>query len=258
MRVSRELTAVDVIVALALAAGAQLEIWAPKLVPAVGNDVPGDRPILAVTALVATLPLLSRKRYPVVVLALVIGAMGLQQILTTPTEGLILLISALVAAYSSSACSSTPRAALAGAVLIGGSGFIGEDAADWAYISILLGSGWLVGFIAQQRSTDLSRAEEDNRDLAERLSDAATQLALAQRRVATGPAPEELAALTAREVEVARAVATGKSNAEIAAELLISEWTVKTHVASILRKLGLRDRAQVVVAAYESGLVEPG
>ena len=54
-----------------------------------------------------------------------------------------------------------------------------------------------------------------------------------------------------------RAIATGMSNAEIASKLVISEWTVKTHVASILRKLGLRDRTQVAVAAYQSGLVRP-
>jgi DNA-binding NarL/FixJ family response regulator len=84
--------------------------------------------------------------------------------------------------------------------------------------------------------------------------DGVTAVALA----VASPAPADLAALTAREVEVARAIARGMSNAEIAAELFLSEWTVKTHVASILRKLGLRDRAQVVVAAYESGLVERG
>ena len=54
-----------------------------------------------------------------------------------------------------------------------------------------------------------------------------------------------------------RAIATGMTNAQIADKLVISEWTVKTHVASILRKLRLRDRTQVVVAAYESGLVRP-
>jgi DNA-binding NarL/FixJ family response regulator len=94
--------------------------------------------------------------------------------------------------------------------------------------------------------------------LSRRLAAAAAQLAEAQRGQATGPAPEELAALTTRELEVVRTIARGMSNAEIAHELFISEWTVKTHVASILRKLGLRDRAQVVAAAYESGLVDRG
>jgi len=68
-------------------------------------------------------------------------------------------------------------------------------------------------------------------------------------------APEAVASLTPRELEVFRLVARGMSNAEIAAELVVTEATVKTHVAAILGKLGLRNRAQAVVFGYESGVV---
>jgi DNA-binding NarL/FixJ family response regulator len=70
--------------------------------------------------------------------------------------------------------------------------------------------------------------------------------------------PELLAALTARELEVLTAIARGRTNTRIAADLFLSEATVKSHVSRVFAKLGVTDRAQAVIAAYESGLVRPG
>ncbi len=92
------------------------------------------------------------------------------------------------------------------------------------------------------------------------LSPSLTQRVVA--RYVRGPAPDavatELEQLTARELQVLGLVARGLTNTEIAHELLLAETTVKTHIGHIFGKLGLRDRAQAVVLAYEKGLISPG
>jgi DNA-binding NarL/FixJ family response regulator len=81
---------------------------------------------------------------------------------------------------------------------------------------------------------------------------------ISQRPAQQGAPPETLETLTQRELEVLQLMARGLSNHEIAQELFVSDTTVKTHVGRVLMKLGLRDRVQAVVLAYESGVVRPG
>jgi DNA-binding NarL/FixJ family response regulator len=104
----------------------------------------------------------------------------------------------------------------------------------------------LVDAVRTVRSGDALLAPSITRRLVERFASAS----------AAPPAIHgDLSELTPRELEVLQSLARGLSNAELAAELVLSEATVKTHVARILRKLGLRDRVQAVVLAYQTGLV---
>ena len=131
------------------------------------------------------------------------------------------------------------------------------DLDEYVYAAVRAGaSGFLLKDAPREQLVTAVRTVARGEAL---LAPAITQR-LIERFVARPPLEEvpALTELTPRELEVLRLVAKGLSNAEIAAELIVGEATVKTHVARILRKLSLRDRVQAVVFAYESGLVEPG
>ena len=119
-------------------------------------------------------------------------------------------------------------------------------------------SGFLLKDISAERLFDAVRVVAAGEAL---LAPAVTRRLIgefARRRPAAPAEPRRLAALTPRETEILRLIAEGLSNAEMAERLAVGAETVKTHVSRVLTKLGVRDRVQAVIAAYESGLVVPG
>jgi DNA-binding NarL/FixJ family response regulator len=133
------------------------------------------------------------------------------------------------------------------------------DLDDYVYDALIAGaSGFLLKDAGAERLFDAVRVVAAGEAL---LAPAVTRRLIAEfARLRPRPPvkTEALAELTPRETEVLQLVAAGLSNREIADRLVVSDETVKTHVSRVLTKLGLRDRTQAVVLAYESGLVAPG
>jgi len=135
------------------------------------------------------------------------------------------------------------------------------DLDDYVYAAIRAGaSGFLLKDVQPAQLAEAIRVIAAGEAL---LAPSVTRRLLGQfARTLPGPrasraSPASLSALTERETEVLRLLAAGLSNAELAGRLYISEATVKSHVSSLLRKLGLRDRVQAVILAYDTGLVTP-
>jgi DNA-binding NarL/FixJ family response regulator len=130
------------------------------------------------------------------------------------------------------------------------------DLDEYVYEALAAGAS---GFVLKDASTDeLIRAVRVVAAGDALLAPSVTRRLIAEfarRRPTLRATPGALAALTPRELEVLALIAGGLSNTEIAAQLVVAEQTVKTHIGRILGKLGLRDRAQAVVVAYETGLV---
>ena len=134
------------------------------------------------------------------------------------------------------------------------------DLDDYVFDALRAGaSGFLLKDVTAERLFDAVRVIAAGEAL---LAPAVTRRLIGEftrlRSVPDALAPTAMVTLTPREIEVLRLVAEGMSNPEIARRLVVTEETVKTHVSHILAKLGLRDRTQAVIAAYESGLVVPG
>ena len=132
------------------------------------------------------------------------------------------------------------------------------DLDEYVYAAVRAGaSGFLLKDVRPADLVDAVRLVADGNAL---LGPTVTQRLL-ERFAETAPDEsigQAVAALTDREREILRLLASGLSNAELAERLVVTEATVKSHVSNVLRKLGVRDRVQAVIAAYDAGLVRPG
>jgi len=129
------------------------------------------------------------------------------------------------------------------------------DPDEYVYEAIRVGaSGFLLKDVEPEELVDAIRVVAAGNAL---LGSTVTQRLLERFAGSSSAQPPSLDGLTERELEIMRLVAEGMSNAEIADRLVVGETTVKTHVSSVLLKLGVRDRVQAVIAAYDSGLVRP-
>ena len=129
------------------------------------------------------------------------------------------------------------------------------DLDEYVYESLIAGaSGFLLKDVRAEHLFDAVRVVAAGEAL---LAPSVTRRLIGEFARRRPPRPQTLDELTPRELDVLRELAEGLSNAEIAARLVVSEETVKTHVSRVLMKLGLRDRTQAVITAYETGLVVP-
>jgi DNA-binding NarL/FixJ family response regulator len=129
------------------------------------------------------------------------------------------------------------------------------DLDEYVYESLIAGaSGFLLKDVRAEQLFDAVRVVAAGEAL---LAPSVTRRLIGEFARRRPPRPQTLDELTPRELDVLRELAEGLSNAEIASRLVVSEETVKTHVSRVLMKLGLRDRTQAVITAYETGLVVP-
>ncbi len=211
-----------------------------------------DGPAAVVPVAAMTAPLMWRRRWPVAAYAVQCAGLFTAAAVMLPIAQFVLCFLAVLAgAYSTGRHgTSWPRSlvVVAASLVPGAASAVVHGSSTNAFWFLQLLFAWAIGFSVRkqiQRSTQQAPPVRP-----------ATP-ALAVSTAPSGSSAANLSSLTRRELEVLKLLARGHSNGELAGLLHIGEGTVKTHVARILGKLGLRDRLQAVVLVYDSGLVRP-